>query len=130
MRTTIVLVEDDPGVRSLMEAILADGGYRTVALTRGDTAYDRIRQEQPDAVILDIQLERAVQGWTVLDLLRLDHTTAHIPVIICSADQPFLRQHGAELAAVGCCILEKPFTMDALLGLVHQAVAGTVCRGI
>jgi CheY-like chemotaxis protein len=129
MRTTIVLVEDDLGVRSLMEAILAESGYRTVALTRGDTAYDRIRQEQPDAVILDIQLERAVQGWTVLDLLRLDHTTAHIPVIICSADQPFLRQHGPELQAVGCCILEKPFTMDALLELVQQALAGPACRG-
>jgi CheY-like chemotaxis protein len=111
-----------------MEAILSDSDYRIVALARGDTAADRIRQEQPDAVILDIQLERAEQGWTVLDLLRLDRTTANIPVIICSADQPFLRRHRSDLEAVGCCILEKPFTIDALLELVRRAIEGADCR--
>jgi CheY-like chemotaxis protein len=128
MAATILIVEDDPGVRSLMVALLGDAGYQTRTLAEGGRAYDVIRQERPDLVILDIQLERPELGWTILDLLRLDRTTARIPVIICSADLPFLREHSPDLLAVGCCILEKPFTIDVFLRLVQQALAGSVGR--
>ena len=128
MPATILIVEDDPGVRSLMVALLGDAGYQTHTLDEGRRAYDLIRQERPHLVILDIQLEQPEQGWTILDLLRLDRTTAHIPVIVCSADHPFLQRHAPDLLAVGCCILEKPFTIDVFLRLVQQALAGTIGR--
>jgi CheY-like chemotaxis protein len=128
MTATILIVEDDPGVRSLMVALLGDAGYQTRTLAEGGQAYDVIRQERPDLVILDINLERPALGWTILDVLRLNRTTARIPVIICSADHPFLQRHTPDLLAVGCCILEKPFTIDQLLRLVQQGLAGTVGR--
>jgi CheY-like chemotaxis protein len=128
MTARILLVEDDPGVRSLMVALLGDAGYQTRTLAEGGQAYAIIRQERPDLVILDIQLERPELGWTILDVLRLDRVTARIPVIICSADHPFLQRHTPDLLAVGCCILEKPFTIDQFLRLVQLALAGTVGR--
>jgi DNA-binding response OmpR family regulator len=130
MQQTIAILEDDADIRDLIEEILTEAGYRILMLSEGSTAFARIHQERPDAIILDIQLKGREDGWTVLDLLRLDRVTAHIPVLICSGDQRFLRNHMLDLQAAGCCILEKPFSIDDLLDLIRQALSGSVCRGV
>ena len=119
----IAVVNDDTAFIDLMSDLLSDEGYETIPHKVGDTAYTMIREAQPDLVVLDIQLEHRDSGWVTLDLVRLDPRTAHIPVIICSADARFLKEKEAHFQAKGCWSIEKPFNLDELLALVEQALA-------
>lgn len=119
----IAVVNDDTAFIDLMSDLLKDEGYKTIPHKVGDTAYDMIRDTQPDLVVLDMRLEHPDSGWVTLDLMRLDPRTAHIPVIICSADARFLREKEAHFRAQNCRTIEKPFNLDELLMLVERALA-------
>ncbi len=121
--TVIAVVNDDTAFIDLMSDLLSDEGYQTIPHKVGDTAYDMIRNAQPDLVVLDIQLEHRDSGWVTLDLVRLDPRTAHIPIIICSADARFLQEKEAHFRTKGCWSIEKPFNLEELLALVEQALA-------
>src|SRR4051812_37712197 len=71
-------------------------------------------------VILDMQMEQPDSGLVVLELIRLDPTTEHIPVIKCSADQQFLRAKEDQLRAHRCDVLEKPYSLSELLTLITK----------
>jgi hypothetical protein len=51
----------------------------------------------------------------VLEMLRIDPKTQDVPVIVCSADLPFLRSQGDNLRSLRCAIQEKPFRLEELL---------------
>lgn len=122
--TTIAVVNNDTDFLSLMDELLTMEGYNTVVCREGDRAYDFLKNLRPDLVILDIRLEHAETGWTILELLRLDPALTQIPVIVCSADAPFLRAKAPTLYELHCDILEKPFDLDTLLEKVSHALAG------
>ncbi|MDQ6604314.1 MAG: hypothetical protein M3Z19_16440, partial [Chloroflexota bacterium] len=71
---------------------------------------------------LDIRMEHPDTGWMVLELMRLDPETAHIPVIICSADTSRIREKEAYLREKGCAVLEKPFLLEDLLEKVQAFI--------
>ena len=119
----IAVVNDDSAFIDLMSELLYDEGYTTIPHKVGNTAYDMIRDKQPDLVILDIRLETPDSGWVVLDLMRLDPVTNKIPVIVCSGDVVFLRAKEAQLRTKDCFVLEKPFDLDQLLTMTRTALA-------
>jgi CheY-like chemotaxis protein len=64
---------------------------------------------------------REQTGWAVLELLREDPSTAHIPVILCSAAEPALRQHAHRVEGIGAVeAVSKPFDVDHLLGVIAR----------
>ncbi|HBY95390.1 MAG TPA: hypothetical protein DEP84_15800 [Chloroflexi bacterium] len=77
----IAVVNDDTAFLNLMHELLTDEGYETIIWAESERAYDMIRRVKPDLVILDIRMGHPEAGWTILDLVRLDPTTAHIPVV-------------------------------------------------
>ena len=119
---TIAVVNNDTDFLGLMNDLLTMEGYQTVICREGDRAYASIKELQPDLVILDVRLDHAEQGWTILELLRLDPTTTRIPVIVCSADAQFLREKATGLRDMRCDTLEKPFDLDMLLEKVVRAL--------
>jgi DNA-binding response OmpR family regulator len=119
---TIAVVNNDTDFLGLMRDLLSLEGYQTLICREGDRAYAVIKEAQPDLVILDVRLDHAEQGWTILELLRLDPATTKIPVIICSADAQFLRDKAAALHDLRCDTLEKPFDLDMLLEKVARAL--------
>jgi DNA-binding response OmpR family regulator len=119
----IVVVNDDTTFLGLMEDLLSEEGYNTLIIKSSDTAYETIKKKEPALVVLDIRMQSAEAGFMVLDLLRLDPTTAQIPVIICSAATQFVRENEAHFRAMGCDILPKPFLLNELLTKV-QAFLG------
>jgi CheY-like chemotaxis protein len=118
----IAVVNDDTAFLELMEELLREEGYQTLIWKEGDTAYELIKKKQPDLVILDIRMEQPDSGWVVLELLRLDPATEHVPVIVCSAAVPLLREREQQLKAHHCEILEKPFNLSELLSLVSTII--------
>ncbi len=100
------VVNDDSALIDLLSDLLAEEGYQTIPHTVSATAYALVRDRQPNRVVLDLRMEQMDSGWVTLDLLRLDPRTACIPVIVCSADGPFLEAKADVLRAKGCVPLE------------------------
>jgi two-component system response regulator RstA len=69
---TILLVEDDAKLAELVADYLRDSGYATMIEARGDRAVDRIRQQPPDLVILDLMLP-GLDGMTICKRVRPDY---------------------------------------------------------
>ncbi len=87
-----------------------------------------MRRRQLALVILDLHLEHTEAGWMLLNQLRLDPVTAHIPAILSSGDRDFLRQRARVLQAKGCAILEKPFDPQVLVRLIEQRLVVPVAE--
>lgn len=119
-RRRIMVVNDDTAFLHLMKELLTDEGYEVILHIHAETAWEAIRREQPDLVILDVRMERPEAGWTTLDLLRLDPQTTRIPVIVCTADAVQLRQKAEHLASLGYGALQKPFDLDHLLAAIRR----------
>src|SRR5437660_10388820 len=97
-RARIAVIDDDVVFVDLMHDLLANGeGYEVVSSSQWIQSYEFVKETQPDLVILDLMMGRAQAGWAVLQLLQDDPATAQIPVILCSAAEPALRQNACRL---------------------------------
>jgi CheY-like chemotaxis protein len=124
----IAVVNNDTDFLNLMDELLTLEGYTTIICREGDRAYALMKEVRPDLIVLDIRLEHAETGWTILELLRLDPATTKIPVIVCSADSGFLREKAPSLHELHCDILEKPFDLDMLLEKVAHGLEHSPAR--
>jgi CheY-like chemotaxis protein len=111
----ILIVDDEPGVADLIEAVLVGEGY-TVAVARdGAQGLMLARNWSPDLILMDVMLP-AVDGGTAIRLLKADTSTADIPIVAMSAGRT-IRELTPELNdAEGA--LSKPFDIEALLAQV------------
>src|SRR5690242_7919533 len=116
----IVVINDDTAFLELMQELLREeGGYAVAILREWDGAYQYVKVEQPDLVLLDIRMSGEEAGWTILELLTLDPATRGVPVIVCSAAVRSLHDHAELLARYGVHVLEKPFDLEVLLETVR-----------
>ncbi len=121
-RARIAVIDDDTVFVDLLHDLLANGeGYEVLSNSQWIQSYEFVKDTQPDLVILDLMMGREQAGWAVLQLLQEDPATAHIPVILCSAAEPALRQNACRLN--GRPMVEsiaKPFDVDHLLGVIAR----------
>jgi signal transduction histidine kinase/HAMP domain-containing protein/DNA-binding response OmpR family regulator len=105
----ILIVEDDLDFARLMLEVSREQGFKGLIATRSHTGFAMAQQYQPSALILDICLP-GDSGWTVLDRLKHNPNTRHIPVIMISMKDE--RQRGQKLGAFA--YYQKPLTREAL----------------
>jgi DNA-binding response OmpR family regulator len=125
----IGIANHDPVLLRLLSEVLKAEGFRTITLPEGSTAYDEIKNQKPDLIILDTWLESREAGWILFQILRLDKATRDIPILICSSDLVEYEKRAASLGdhdRVG--VLNKPFSIDVLVQRVQQMLAGEVVR--
>ena len=84
----ILVVDDEEPIRLLYEEELTDEGYEVVTADSGQGLLERIAQERPDLIILDIKLADS-DGLDLLQEIRNRHYD--LPVILCSAYEVFKR---------------------------------------
>jgi CheY-like chemotaxis protein/GAF domain-containing protein len=111
----LLIIEDDLKFARIMVGMAREKGYKAVVATRGDTGLAMANELQPAAITLDIQLP-VIDGWTVLDRLKRNPRTRHIPVHVISVVDD--RKRCATLGAYA--YLEKPVSKDALEGAFHH----------
>ena len=121
MGPRILVIDDDLATLALLHDVLAPEGYRVACASTTGAGLIALRQERPDLIILDLRLETPDAGWRLLERLRAAPATAAVPIIVCSADCRALSERAAELRSRRCATLQKPFTLDDLLGLVAAA---------
>jgi CheY-like chemotaxis protein len=115
---TLLIVEDDPHYARVLLGLAREKGFKGIVATRGAQALELARQFHPTAITLDIFLPDML-GWTVLNNLKLETLTRHIPVQIISLEGE--RQHG--LAHGAFSYLVKPVTTEALSGCFDRIKA-------
>jgi HAMP domain-containing protein/CheY-like chemotaxis protein/signal transduction histidine kinase len=89
--SVLLIIEDDPHYARILLGLARDKGFKGIVTAKGAVGVALARQYQPAAISLDIFLPDML-GWTVLNRLKLDPATRHIPVQIISLDEE--RQHG------------------------------------
>lgn len=115
MPPRILVVDDEPSVADLIEAVLVGEGY-TVAIARdGAQGLMLARDWNPDLILMDIMLP-AVDGSTAIRRLKADAETSEIPIVAMSAGRTIRSQ--SEALAHADAALAKPFDIDALLAQV------------
>ena len=94
---TLLIVEDDPTFAGILLDVAHEKGFMGLIAARGDQALSLAQTYRPMAITLDLTLPDT-NGWAVLDALKHDPLTRHIPVHIVSGQEPSLI--GRKLGAV------------------------------
>ena len=107
---SLLIVEADPSFAGVLLDLARERGWKGLVATRAERALTLARELQPRAITLEVTLPDA-DGWTVLERLKHDPRTLHIPVQVISGDQEWKR--GIERGAVA--YLQKPADRSALV---------------
>src|SRR4029078_8858213 len=107
--SVLLIVDDDAHYARVLLGLARDKGFKGIVANRGAAAMTLAKQYLPTAITLDVFLPDML-GWTVLNNLKLDPSTRHIPVQMLSVEEE--RQHGLSHGAFS--YLVKPATTEDL----------------
>jgi CheY-like chemotaxis protein/signal transduction histidine kinase len=106
---TLLIVEDDPHYAKVLLTLAHDRGFRVLVAKNGTEALELAHRCKPNAITLDVFLPDML-GWTVLNNLKRNPDTRHIPVQILTIEEE--RQYGLERGAFS--FIRKPLTTEDL----------------
>jgi CheY-like chemotaxis protein len=124
-RVLLIIEDDDTFARTLL-GLARERGFRGVVALSGGRGIELARALRPDAITLDLQLPD-MDGWVLLDQLKHDPATRHIPVHIISAAEE--ERRGLERGALA--FLRKPAdkqSVEDALGMIQQFLERRVKR--
>jgi signal transduction histidine kinase/CheY-like chemotaxis protein len=115
-RSDILVIDDEPAARDLVQRVLTKEGYRVATAASGSEGLALARQLQPDAITLDVMMD-GMDGWAVLSALKAEPLTANIPVVMLTVvDEKNL---GFALGASDYLI--KPIEWDRLIAVLEKS---------
>ena len=120
MNKHILVVDDDAGIRSMLQVILESEAYVVDTASDGLSALDKImhQQDMPAVILLDLHMPR-MSGLQLIEALRLHEEVRLDSIIVLSGDTDALQQ--ASRLGIRRC-LAKPFDLETLLVLVSTPV--------
>ena len=118
----ILLVEDDRFLRKAAETTLKQQGYAVITAADGEEALRVARSAPPDLILLDVIMPK-LNGFQVLDALKKDPTTAHIPVIILSNLGQDRDVQQAMEAGATAYFIKADLSLQALVQRVGETLA-------
>lgn len=121
---TVLVVEDEPAIRSLLSLTLQAEDYDVATAEDGLDAISQVHEQQPDAILLDLLLP-TLDGWEVIESLHRESQGDPIPIIAMSAGQrwPSVGHQGVT------AFLSKPFEIDTLLVVLEDALRRDDAQG-
>jgi GAF domain-containing protein/DNA-binding response OmpR family regulator/anti-sigma regulatory factor (Ser/Thr protein kinase) len=112
---TVLVIDDEPAIRDLMQRFLTREGFRVVTAAGGEEGLRRARELRPDAITLDVMMP-GMDGWAVLSALKADPVVADIPVVMLTIVDD--RNLGYALGAAD--YLTKPIDRERLVTVLRQ----------
>lgn len=123
MAKKILVIEDEETLQKALLEMLEQSGYEAVSALDGESGWKLIQEEKPDLILLDIILPK-MDGFDVLQNIKLTEETSRIPVIILTnlGDLNNI-QKALELGA-NTYLVKADFHLDDVLKKVEQTLAG------
>lgn len=119
----ILVVNDTEEILDLFRDIIEGLGHRMTAWSFSPDDLAKVTEIEPDLVILDLMLgPTELQGWALLQKLRMSPPTEDVPVIVCTAATTWVREQEGWLAANAVKVVLKPFKVDHLEHAIRQAL--------
>ena len=119
----ILLVEDNPVNRRLAEFLLRSQGYQVRAATNAQEAFDTIKAERPDLILMDVQLP-GMDGLEATRKLKAEPTTRDIPVVAVTSYA--MKGDREKALAAGCSgYITKPIDKDTFVREVATVLSGS-----
>ncbi len=113
----VLVVDDEQQIRDVAALVLEDEGYLVKTASDGQQALNIVGELVPDLILLDMRMPVMDGCGFVREYRsRFDH---HAPIVVITAAES-AAQRAEEVGAIG--YLEKPFDLDALVGIVRRTV--------
>jgi CheY-like chemotaxis protein len=116
----IFIIEDDPVNMKLMNIILASSGHTLSDCNNAGLAYDRIKTEMPDLILMDLVLPE-MSGTALASKLKNDAETANIPIIAITGYPEKFRQKDIVFTGFDAYIV-KPINTRVLVDMVEGVI--------
>ncbi len=117
----ILVVDDDPDIRTLLRLVLMSSGFRVVLAEDGDQALRRVAEDLPDLVLCDILMPN-LDGYETLAALRSNPASRNLPVLIISArGEAHAVKRALDAGANGYFV--KPFETRDLVAEIRRLLA-------
>jgi CheY-like chemotaxis protein len=110
--TTILVVDDEPSIAEMVQAILEDEGYEVVTAGNGQEALARLGKVRPHLVLCDVMMP-GMDGRALCRALQADPHYRSIPVVLMSAALPGLGE-----SSIYAAFLSKPFDLTTLIDTI------------
>ena len=119
----VLIVENDLSFAKVMLEVAREKGFKGLVTSLGAAALAMVREYKPDALTLDICLPD-IDGWRVLERIKNDMNTRHIPVYVISTEE--CRERALQLGAVG--VVNKPLKTRGTLEQAFDGILSFVSR--
>jgi len=117
----ILVVDDEVDFVDAVRMRLEANGFNVIGAHNGEDGVRVARKESPNLILLDLVMPR-VNGFEALSLLKSDPATAHVPVIVITAQSDI--EYAFDAGKLGAAdYLIKPVGMESLLDLVSKYVS-------
>lgn len=121
MKSRILVVNDTQEILELFRMLLEEEeGYDVVLSGFPIQQVKEIEHIKPDLIILDLVLGDEKTGMQMLQMLKMQRSTAAIPILVCTAALQMVREQEGYLVSQGVHVVYKPFEIDDLLANVKQ----------
>jgi CheY-like chemotaxis protein len=111
----VLVVNDTQEILELFQDILEGMGLDSILMGYAPRELDRIRQVDPDLIVLDFLMgDRELLGWQLLQKLKMDKELDSVPVIVCTGALKAVQEQQGYLTEQGVLVVLKPFNVAQL----------------
>ena len=110
----VLVVDDDEGIREMVEIALSDEGYEVMTAPHGAAALDLLQERPPSLILLDMRMP-VMDGWQFAQAYH-QRPGPHAPIIVVTAARE-ASDRAAQIGADG--VLAKPFLLTDLIAVVE-----------
>ena len=111
----ILVVNDTEEILELFQVIIEGMGHEMIPMTYAPDDLERIMEAKPDLAIVDYVMGGdEFRGWQLVQKLKMNRDTEHLPVIICTGAKREIHEYEGWLTEKGIAVVLKPFSIDDL----------------
>lgn len=119
-KTTVLVVDDDPEIVTMVSMRLSKRGYHVVTANDGNEALEAARRERPALIVLDVMMP-GKNGWEVVRALKQDPVTEKVKIVMLTAIGEQVNAMTSSLYGADAYI-DKPFDFTVLEKTVAKLV--------
>ena len=118
----LLVVEDDPDIRSMMREALTRQGYQVSTASSGQEVLGQVVRSQPDLILLDLKMP-GMDGYEVIRQLKNDEDTQSIPIIVTTASPLDKERDKIRVLGMGATqYITKPLSLHSLIDEIKKAI--------